>query len=50
MRIAIVDESASRASIIQEGLAEIPDSELFVLTERHGLGRDADPFAIPGGE
>ena len=37
MRIAIVDESASRASIIREGLAEIPDSELFVLTERHGL-------------
>lgn len=37
MRIAIVDESASRASIIREGLSEIPDSELFVLTERHGL-------------
>lgn len=37
MRIAIVDESASRASIIREGLAEIPDSELFVLTEREGL-------------
>jgi len=37
MKIAIVDESASRASIIREGLAEVPDSELFVLTERHGL-------------
>ena len=37
MRIAIVDESASRASIIEEGLAQLPDSELFVLTERHGL-------------
>ena len=37
MRIAIVDESASRASIIREGLAEIPDSELFVLTEREAL-------------
>ena len=37
MRIAIVDESASRASIIEEGLALLPDSELFVLTDRHGL-------------
>jgi len=37
MRIAIVDESASRASIIEDGLAQLPDSELFVLTERRGL-------------
>ncbi|MBO9519855.1 MAG: ANTAR domain-containing protein [Porphyrobacter sp.] len=37
MRIAIVDESASRASIIEEGLAQLPDIELFVLTERRGL-------------
>ena len=37
MRIAIVDESASRASIIEEGLVQLPDCELFVLSERHGL-------------
>lgn len=37
MRIAIVDESASRASIIEEGLAQLPDIELFVLTERRAL-------------
>lgn len=37
MRIAIVDESASRASIIEEGLAQLPDSEIFVVTERQGL-------------
>ena len=37
MRIAIVDESASRASIIEDGLARLPDAELFVLTDRHGL-------------
>ena len=37
MRIAIVDESASRASIIEEGLAQLPECELFVLTDRHGL-------------
>lgn len=37
MRIAIVDESAARASIIQEGLAASDDCEIFVVTERHGL-------------
>lgn len=37
MRIAIVDESAARASIIREGLATLDDCEIFVLTERRGL-------------
>lgn len=37
MRIAIVDESTTRASIIEEGLAQIPDCEIFVLTQRSGL-------------
>jgi response regulator NasT len=37
MRIAIVDESASRAAVIQEGLATIADCEIFVVTERRGL-------------
>ena len=37
MRIAIVDESASRAAVICEGLAALDDSELFVVTERKGL-------------
>jgi len=37
VRIAIVDESASRASVIEEGLAQLLGCELFVLTERHGL-------------
>jgi len=37
VRIAIVDESASRASVIKEGLAQLLGCELFVLTERHGL-------------
>jgi len=45
MRIAIVDESASRASIIEEGLAQLPDSELFVLTERHGLVAQIEAIA-----
>ena len=37
MRIAVVDESAVRASVIEEGLAALPDCEIFVLTDRNGL-------------
>lgn len=37
MRIAIVDESALRASIIEEGLSEIAGCQSFVITDRQGL-------------
>jgi response regulator NasT len=37
VRIAIVDESASRASIIKDGLAQLPDAEIYMITERRGL-------------
>ena len=37
MRIAIVDESATRAAVIHEGVAALDDCEIFVLTERRGL-------------
>ncbi len=37
MRIAIIDESATRAAVIHEGLAELEDCEIFVVTERRGL-------------
>jgi len=37
MRIAVIDESASRASVIREGLAQLDGSEVFVITERQGL-------------
>lgn len=37
MRVAVVDESAVRASIIEEGLAELDGCEIFVLTERRAL-------------
>lgn len=37
MRIAIVDESAARASIIREGLATLEDCEIFIVGERRGL-------------
>ena len=39
MRVAIIDESAVRASVIREGLAELGDCEIFVVTERRGLVR-----------
>ncbi len=37
MKIAIIDESAARASIIEEGLAALDNREIYVLTEREGL-------------
>jgi response regulator NasT len=37
MRIAIIDESTARASIIREGLASLPDCEIFVVSERRAL-------------
>ena len=37
MRIAIVDESATRAAVIREGLAALDGCEIFVVTERHGM-------------
>lgn len=37
MRIAVIDESAARASIIQEGLASLDGCEIFTITERRGL-------------
>lgn len=37
MRIAIVDESAARATIIREGLADLAGCEIFVVAERRGL-------------
>ena len=37
MRIAIVDESATRAAVIREGLAALDDCEIFVVNERRGL-------------
>ncbi len=37
MRIAIVDESAPRAAVIREGLAQVAECEIFVVTERRGM-------------
>lgn len=37
MRVAIIDESAPRASIIEEGLSSLEGCEIFTLTSREGL-------------
>ncbi len=37
MRIAIVDERAARASVIEEGLTELDGCEIFVISERKGM-------------
>ena len=37
LRVAIIDESAVRASVIHEGLAALDDCVIFVITERRGL-------------
>lgn len=37
MRIAVVDESRSRASIIEDGLRHFEGAEIFILSDRAGL-------------
>lgn len=37
MKIAIIDESAARAAVIEEGLREAGLADIVVLVERHGV-------------
>jgi response regulator NasT len=37
MRIAIIDDSATRAAVIREGLAALADCEIFVISGRTGM-------------
>jgi response regulator NasT len=49
MRVAIIDESAVRASVMREGLAELGECEIFVVTERRGIVRlisEIDPDIV----
>lgn len=39
MRIAVIDESAARAAVIEEGLAQAGECDVIVITERMGLAR-----------
>lgn len=45
MKIAIIDDSAARASIIEEGLAGVEEAEIHVVTGRDGLLARIDAIA-----
>ncbi|NKB16194.1 MAG: ANTAR domain-containing protein [Sphingomonadales bacterium] len=45
MRIAIIDESAARAAVIEEGLRSLPDCNLLIITERHAIVAKIAEFA-----
>lgn len=37
MRIAVVDENTARAAIIEQGLAEVGERDVFIISERKGM-------------
>jgi two-component system, response regulator / RNA-binding antiterminator len=39
LRIAVIDENPVRAAIMEDGLAELGERDVFVITERTGLAR-----------
>lgn len=39
MRIAVIDESPVRAAIIEDGLAQVGEHDVFVISERTGMAR-----------
>lgn len=39
MRIAVIDENPVRAAIIEDGLAKVGESDVFVISERAGMAR-----------
>jgi two-component system, response regulator / RNA-binding antiterminator len=39
LRIAVIDENPVRAAIIEDGLAELGERDVFVISERIGLAR-----------
>ncbi len=45
MRIAIIDESAARAAVIEEGLREAGLAELAIFSERRGIIGKIEAFA-----
>jgi len=45
MRIAIIDESKARATIIEEGLRASGDHETFLISERFGLAKRIEEAA-----
>ncbi|MGE4430883.1 MAG: ANTAR domain-containing response regulator [Sphingobium sp.] len=45
MKIAVIDESAARAAVIEEGLREAGMTDIAVLVERRGLVADLERLA-----
>lgn len=45
MRIAVVDESAARAAVIEEGLREAGLTDLRVFLDRHGLAAQLEVYS-----
>jgi len=39
LRIAVIDESPVRAAIIEDGLAQVGEHDVFVISERTGMAR-----------
>ena len=39
MRIAIIDENPVRAAIMEDGLSEVGERDVFVISERNGMAR-----------
>lgn len=39
MRIAVIDDNPVRAAIIEDGLSEVGERDVFVISERKGLAR-----------
>tara|TARA_R110000772_G_scaffold121850_3_gene228114 strand:- start:5882 stop:6463 length:582 start_codon:yes stop_codon:yes gene_type:complete len=37
VRIAVIDENAARAAIIEQGLAEVGERDVFIISERKGM-------------
>jgi two-component system, response regulator / RNA-binding antiterminator len=45
LRIAIVDESAARAAVIEEGLREVGLTDITLLAERHGIAAQLEAIS-----
>lgn len=42
MRIAVIDENPVRAAIIEDGLAEVGECDVFVISERAGMAKNIE--------
>lgn len=45
LRIAVIDENPVRAAIIEDGLAEVGERDVFIISERTGMARAIETIA-----